>query len=202
MQVVDDFSRFYYDHSRHHASWLGNKVLKCPLDLWIYQEIIAEMKPDIIIESGTLFGGTTLYLAMICDMINHGEVISIDITKKKVPIHSRITYLFGSSVSDEIVEEVSKRISGKSVMVILDSDHTKAHVLKELEIYSKLVTDRNYLIVEDTNLNGHPVYPDFGEGPMEAVIEFLRENNNFTIDIDREKFYMTFNPNGYLMKVR
>jgi hypothetical protein len=134
-------------------------------------------------------------------MINHGEVISIDITKKKTPNHSRITYLFGSSISDEVVAEISKRIVRKSVMVILDSDHTKAHVLKELEIYSKFVSERNYLIVEDTNLNGHPVCSDFGDGPMEAVIEFTKNNNDFMIDNEREKFHMTFNPNGYLRKI-
>ena len=72
MQVVDDFSKYYYHNSRRNAFWLGYKVLKCPLDLWIYQEIIAETKPDIIIETGTYLGGTTLYLAMICDMVNHG----------------------------------------------------------------------------------------------------------------------------------
>ena len=200
MQVVDDFSRYYYSHPRH-PSWMGKRVLKCVLDLWVYQEIIWEMKPDIIIESGTFYGGGTLYLAMICDMVGHGEVISIDISnKKKVPQHSRITYLIGSSISDEIVMEISKRISGKSVMVILDSEHTKSHVLKELEIYSKLVTEQNYLIVEDTNLNGHPISPEYGEGPMEAVMEFMEKNNDFTVDLDREKFHMTFNPNGYLRK--
>lgn len=202
MHTVDDFSRFYYNHSRHHAYWLGNKVLKCPLDLWVYQEIIYEMKPDVIIESGTLFGGTTLYLAMICDMVNHGEVISIDITGRKVTKHSRITYLIGSSISDEIVGEISKRIQGKSVMVVLDSDHRKDHVLKELEVYSKLVSDWHYLIVEDTNLNGHPVKWDHGEGPMEATIEFLSKNSDFMVDGSREKFHMTFNPKGYLKKIR
>lgn len=202
MKLVDDFSRYYYDHSRHHAFWMGNKVLKCPLDLWIYQEIIAETKPDVIIESGTLFGGATLFLAMVCDMLGHGEIISIDITRKKTPKHSRITYLLGSSISDEIVENISRRVSGKSVMVILDSDHRKDHVLKELEIYSKFVSDRGYIIVEDTNLNGHPVCPDFGDGPMEAVEEFLKTSSDFYIDKDREKFHMTFNPHGYLRRKR
>jgi len=75
-------------------------------------------------------------------------------------------------------------------------------VLNELRIYSTFVTKGSYLIVEDTNLNGHPVWPKFGPGPMEAVSQFLQENKDFTIDKTKEKFYMTFNPNGYLIKIR
>ena len=98
--------------------------------------------------------------------------------------------------------QVGKLISDKDkVMVILDSDHHKEHVLNELRIYGKFVTKESYIIVEDTNINGHPVYPDFGPGPMEAVEEFLRENKNFVIDKTREKFYLTFNPRGYLKKI-
>jgi len=85
-------------------------------------------------------------------------------------------------------------------MVILDSDHSKGHVLSELKIYSKFVTKGSYIIVEDTNINNHPVFPDFGPGPMEAVEEFLKENKDFSVDRSREKFYLTFNPKGFLQK--
>jgi cephalosporin hydroxylase len=85
-------------------------------------------------------------------------------------------------------------------MVILDSDHHKDHVLRELEIYSKFVTNGSYIIVEDTNINGHPVRPKFGPGPTEAVKEFLKGSRDFVIDKSREKFFLTFNPNGYLKK--
>ena len=87
-------------------------------------------------------------------------------------------------------------------MVVLDSDHHKQHVLNELRIYSKFVTRGSYLIVEDTNINGHPVLPKFGPGPMEAVSQFLQENKDFVVDKTREKFYLTQNPNGYLIKLR
>ncbi len=81
-------------------------------------------------------------------------------------------------------------------MVILDSGHSKSHVLKELQIYQSFVTKGNYLIVEDTNINGHPVLPQFGEGPMEAIEEFLASNEEFIIDNSKEKFFLTFNPQG------
>jgi cephalosporin hydroxylase len=86
-------------------------------------------------------------------------------------------------------------------MVILDSDHSKQHVLQELHAYAPLVTKGSYLIVEDTNVNGHPVFPEHGPGPMEALDEFLGQNSDFVVDRDREKFYLTMNPQGYLHKV-
>ena len=88
------------------------------------------------------------------------------------------------------------------VLLILDSDHNKSHVLKEMEIYSKFVTRNSYMIVEDSNVNGHPIMPNWGEGPFEAIEEFLNNNDSFEIDKDREKYYMTFNPNGYLRKIK
>lgn len=87
-------------------------------------------------------------------------------------------------------------------MVILDSDHKKVHVLNELKIYSKFVSKGSYLIVEDSNINGHPVLPNFGLSPMEAIKDFLKENKNFIIDKTKEKFFLTFNPNGYLKRIK
>ena len=87
-------------------------------------------------------------------------------------------------------------------MVILDSDHNRDHVLKEMELYSPLVTRGSYLVVEDTNINGNPVLADFGPGPAEAVREFLQHHNEFEVDRNMEKFYMTFSPGGYLRRVR
>lgn len=207
--VVDQFHKLYFDSHRFgktwgNTSWLGIVTKKCPLDLWIYQEIIFEIKPDVIIECGTLKGGSALFLASMCDLINHGKVITID-TKdaKRLPQHKRIKYLVGSSTSKEIVEKV-KSLVGKNdkVLVLLDSNHSKQHVLNELRIYKEFVKKGNYLVVEDTQLNGHPVTPNYGPGPMEAVKEFLKENKNFVVDKNKEKFYMTFNPNGYLKKIK
>lgn len=106
----------------------------------------------------------------------------------------------GSSTSPEILSRVNEEASG-TTMVILDSDHTCAHVRAELRAYSPLVTPGSYLIVEDTNLNGHPAYPQFGPGPREAVEEFLASSLDFLPDPDCEKFFMTFNPRGYLRRI-
>ena len=85
-------------------------------------------------------------------------------------------------------------------MVVLDSDHTRDHVAEELRLYAPLVTSGCYLVVEDTNVNGNPVLPEFGPGPQEAVAEFLAQTDDFEVDHEREKLMLTFNPNGYLRR--
>ncbi|MEK7208954.1 MAG: CmcI family methyltransferase [Patescibacteria group bacterium] len=206
--IVNQFHRLYYDsrlfgRGFRNTFWLGIPTFKCPLDLWIYQEIIFEQKPDLIIECGTAKGGSALFLASICEGVNRGEIVTIDIVEDEGrPKHNRITYLTGVSTSEKIlrkVEEIAKNKEG--VIVILDSDHTKDNVLNELRRYNKFVNKGGYLIVEDTNLNGHPVVPNFGPGPMEAVEEFMRENKKFIIDKEKEKFYLTFSPNGFLKRI-
>ena len=207
-QLVEQFHKLYYSNGSRTWSgnnkWLGYNVLKCPLDLWIYQEIIFENKPDIIIEAGTMGGGTSLFLASMCDAIGNGTVISIDLQNTnhtdELPKHPRLIYVSGDSISDKTIEYINMyTYPNKKVMVILDTDHRKEHVLKELNLYSKLITKDQYLIVEDTNLN-HPNPAGF-EGPMEAIDEFLKENKDFVIDESKNKFYLTFNPNGYLKKL-
>jgi cephalosporin hydroxylase len=205
-RIVNRFHKLYfYDRQRtwENTFWLNVPTAKCPLDLWVYQEIICEIKPDIIIETGTAYGGSALFLASVCDLVERGRVITIDVRELPGrPQHQRIKYLVGSSISEEIAEEVRSFIkSDDRVVVILDSDHSAAHVLRELNIYSRLVTTGSYLIVEDTNLNGHPVLPLYGAGPMEAVEQFVRARTDFIFDRQREKFFMTFNPKGYLRRI-
>ena len=204
-RVVDAFHRLYYD--RHETtwtsiSWLGTTVLKCPLDLWNYQEILVETKPDLIVETGTHLGGSALYMAGVCDLIGSGRIVTVDLVDLPGrPVHGRITYLEGSSTSAEVVEQVTTHArAAERVMVILDSDHSRDHVLRELELYAPLVSKGCYLVVEDTNVNGHPVLPGFGPGPMEALKEFLRGTNDFEADGSREKLMLTFNPSGYLRR--
>lgn len=177
-------------------------MLKCPLDLWVYQEIVFEVRPRLIIETGTFAGGSALYLAWLCESLGQGEIISVDLDPQpNLPQHRKIRYLTGSSTDGDIFQQVRTEANkGGPVLVILDSDHSYGHVARELELYSALVSEGSYLIVEDTNVNGHPTLPSFGPGPMEAVNEFLARDNRFEVDGSREKFFMTFNPNGYLKR--
>jgi cephalosporin hydroxylase len=203
--LIDQFHRLYYSSRERtwgNTFWLGHHVLKCPLDLWTYQEILHEVQPELIIETGTYRGGSALFLASISDLLGKGQVVTIDSARQNGrPRHRRITYLTGSSTSEKILRQVRRRARGKStVLVILDSGHGKDHVLAELHAYAPFVTPGSYLVVEDTNLNGHPVESDHGPGPAEAVAEFLEQNDAFVRDESREKFLLTFNPGGYLKK--
>lgn len=208
-KIVDQFHTLFYDSNLLGKTWndsyfLGVGINKLPMDLFIYQEIIYEIKPDIIIETGTKFGGSAYYMAVLCDAIKKGKIITVDtVEEKNPPKHKRIEYLIGSSTEDKIIKNIKNKI-GKNdkVLVILDSDHRADHVYKELIIYSNLVTKGSYLIVEDTNVYGHPVNLEHGPGPMEALIKFMKKNNKFISDKSREKFYLTFNPKGYLKKIK
>jgi cephalosporin hydroxylase len=208
--VADAFHRLYYSDAKNtweNTRWLGITIEKFPFDTWIYQELLYEKQPDVILEMGTFEGGSALYFASMLDLIGRGRVISVDIQHRPgLPSHSRITYLTGSSTSDEIVAQIrSLTKPNDKVMVVLDSDHHKAHVLEELRIYSQMVTPGQYLVVEDTNINGHPVNVGLGwgyPGPFEAVREFLASNSAFTPDLQREKFKVTANPGGWLLRTR
>jgi cephalosporin hydroxylase len=202
--VTNLFHRMYHGSPGRtwmNTKWLGTPLLKCPFDLWIYQELIARVRPDVIVETGTHKGGSALYLASICDLLDHGRVVTVDITEKEGrPEHPRITYLAGSSTAPEIVDRIKQEAQG-TVMVILDSYHSRDHVLEELEAYGPLVNPGSYVIVEDTNMNGHPSHPKFGPGPWEAVEAFLGSHPEFRVDADCEKFFLTMNPRGYLQRV-
>jgi cephalosporin hydroxylase len=206
-QIVDRFHILYYDAHKYGKTWgdtywMGVKTLKCPLDMWLYQEILFTLRPDVIIECGTANGGSALFFASMFDLLGNGRIISIDVEERpNRPAHDRIKYILGSSIDKSIVDMVRSQIKPEEkVMVVLDSNHKKEHVLAELRTYHSFVSPGYYMVVEDSNLNGHPVNPDFGPGPMEALEEFLKENRDFSIDPDCEKFLMTFNPRGFLKK--
>ena len=203
--TVRRFNELYYGLGLRGAdtvalSWFGCELLKSPTGLWIYQELLARTRPDFVVETGTYLGGSALFLAMMCDLLGHGQVITIDIDDTPArPQHPRISYVHGSSTDPAIVEAVKSRARGR-VMVILDSDHHEAHVSGELLAYSDIVRPGDYLIVEDTNINGHPVLPEFGPGPMEAVQRFLARNSDFEVDATCERFLLTLHPRGYLRR--
>lgn len=205
-QIVDRFHRLYYESPEQtwkNTSWLGVPILKNPLDLWIYQEILYEIRPDLIIECGTFRGGSALFLASLCDLLGQGRILTIDIQDfPNRPQHPRITYVLGLTTAAETVERIrAEHQAGDTVMVILDSDHHRDHVLAEMEAYCDLVSPGSYLLIEDGNVNGNPVYPEFGPGPLEAVERFLPGHSEFVVDRSREKFYVTFNPRGYLRRL-
>jgi cephalosporin hydroxylase len=204
-QTIDAFHELYYEPGEttwKQTTWLGLNVQKCPLDLWIYQEILTETRPDLVVESGTYRGGSALYLASVCDALGHGRILTIDVLERPDrPRHRRIRYLNGSSTDEGVVAQVRRRARrARRVMVVLDSDHSRDHVLRELELYAPLVTPGCYLVLEDTNINGHPVAPGFGPGPTEALEAFLATAPEFEVDRAREKLLLTFNPSGYLRR--
>ena len=204
--VVDQFHRLYYRRSSQtwkQTYWRGVEVWKNPLDLWLYQEILHEVQPDLIVEAGTKYGGSAYFLANLCDLLDRGRVVTIDITEQpNRPAHPRLTYLTGSSTDPGIVEQVDQMAAGGRLLVLLDSDHSARHVLDELRVWHSRVPVGSYVIVEDTNVHGHPVFPRHGPGPMEAVDAFLAENDDFVVDESKHKFFLTFNPRGYLKRVR
>jgi cephalosporin hydroxylase len=185
------------------TTWLGAQALKNPLDLWVYQEIIFEQRPELIVETGTYRGGSAFYLASICDLVGAGEVVSIDVEplREDYPAHPRITYLGGKSSTDpDVVAQVRGRAQGKRVVVVLDSDHSQAHVEAELAVYAPLVQVGGYVIVEDSNIG--QIRKDLLPGPLQAIEAFLAGTDEFEIDRAREKFLITQNPSGYLRRVR
>jgi cephalosporin hydroxylase len=209
--VVDLFHQLYYDVGQRGGTWqqtfwMGLPVQKFPTDLVVYQELIHRVRPGLIVETGTRAGGSALFLCHMLDLIGgaggEGRVVSIDVESPPQPVeHPRLTLLRGSSSDPAIVERVRQMAAGVTpIMVILDADHSRDHVLAELAAYHGLVTPGSYLIVEDTNVNGHPVYPQHGPGPTEAVREFLAQNHDFQIDQRCEKFLLTTNPGGYLRR--
>lgn len=204
--IVDQFQRLYYHHDEQtwrNTRYRGVQIQKCPPDMWVYQEILHEVRPHLIIETGTAYGGSGYFLADMCSLLDAGRVVTIDIEPMPDrPSHERLTYLHGSSTDPKVVSEVTAMLPDEGpVLVILDSDHSLEHVRDELNCYSGMVTAGSYLIVEDTNVHGHPVLPDHPPGPMEAVREFVENHQEFTIDRGREKFMLTFNPSGYLRRI-
>lgn len=213
-EIVEQFYKVYFKEDRLRTTFLGIASLQYPADNWMMQEIITEVKPDFIVETGTNAGGTALFYATILEMLNgKGRILTVDVQEHdprvlKLPVwKERVEFLRGSSVSSEVFGNINNKVRGYKVLVTLDSLHTKDHVLKELGLYSQLVSLNSYLVVQDTQLMGHPIplslYSHEGkEGPFEAVQEFLANNDKFVIDHSRERFLLTANPSGFLKRVK
>lgn len=183
-----------YDHMTAHwpVQFLGVRVEKPANDLFTYAEIIHQLMPDVIIDIGTRWGGSALWFACMMDLMQHGQVISIDIKPHIQKRHSRIKYLEGNAFDPYLYQFVEDEVGDKTCMVSEDSSHTKENTLKVLELYGGLVTPGQYMVVEDININGHPVRPDHGPGPYEAVEEFMEGNDKWERDHSVSRFLYTW----------
>lgn len=208
--------RYKYSYN---FTWLGRPIIQYPQDVIAMQEIIWHVKPQLIIETGIAHGGSLIFYASMLEIVGgDGHVLGIDIEIRehnrveieRHPMFNRITMIEGSSTDEEVVRQVYKFAkSKKPVLVALDSNHTHAHVLRELELYSPLVTKGSYLVVFDTIIEDMPedFFPDrpWGKGnnPKTAVHEFLKTNDRFIVDKEIEhKLLITVAPDGYLKCVK
>ena len=200
----------------YNFTWLGRPVIQFPQDMMAIQELIWSIKPDVVIETGVAHGGSILFSASMLELVGgEGYVIGIDIDIRKHnrteieahPLSRRVRLIEGSSVDDAVVGQVREMVGGgKKVLVILDSNHTHEHVLRELELFSPFVGEGSYLVVYDTLIEDMPL--DLvgdrpwgpGNNPKTAVWEFLEANKRFKIDKDLEaKLSITVAPDGYLV---
>jgi cephalosporin hydroxylase len=190
--------------------WRGLPLLKNPCDLWTLTDLLQRLKPRVIVETGTHWGASALYFAEMMALFQLPcVVITIDFNPKWTfdPATKSIHSLIGLSTDLAIVAQVDRKIGEVAskddhVLVLLDSDHSRDNVLEEMRLYSRFVTPGSYLVVEDTNVNGHPSFPAHGPGPWEAVQEFLASTDAFEVDRDCERFLLTFNPGGWLKRVK
>jgi len=202
-ETTDAFHKLFYP-LHFTTKWMGNDLQKCPMDLLIYQEILWENRPDLLIECGTFKGASALFFAHMMDLLQRGTVLTIDLNRwAGFPIHPRVMYLTGSTTEEVTFKKVKEIAAGyRNIMVILDSDHQKDHVVKELDLYADLVTRAQYLVVEDTDVHGHPVCVEHPPGPWEAIEEWLPKHDEFYQDRVCERFLMTMHPGGWLRKVK
>lgn len=204
-KLIADFNNLYYQMGVQTwglMRWRGVSLLKPPTDMWTYQELINEIKPDLIIETGSYRGGSALFMRDILNMVYpQGRVISIDIDDKAIDEKAKvpgIEFYKGSSVADETLIYLKATIVGlnyKRVMVILDSDHSEEHVSRELDLYAPLVTVGSIIVVEDTSPQANC------EGPLKAVQSWELRQRGFKKNVMAEKFMLTFCRDGFWERI-
>ena len=202
----------------YNFSWMGRPIIQFPQDMMAMQEIVWQVKPDLIVDAGIAHGGSVLYYASLLELLGHGEVVGIDIeirpwNREAIeahPMSKRLTLVEGSSVDPAIVRRVHELARGKRTIVVLDSNHTHDHVLGELEAYAPLVCEGGYCVVMDTLVEDMPAHLQsrdrpwgVGNNPKTAVRQFLSSHPEFEVDaaIDH-KLLISVAPEGYLRRVR
>ena len=206
-----EVQRMFHDISVWSHTWFDNmRIEKTPLDLWMVRQIFYEVRPDVVVETGTWRGGSALYWANTLESLGltGSRIVTVDLQNITAnaaanPLWKKyVRFLQGSSTDKKIVAEIAAITTGRRTLVMLDSDHSMKHVLDELHAYAPMVSSGSYLIVEDTHLDGVPTSPEFGPGPAAAVKAFLTEpaGRDFFVDEDREAMIITFNPGGWLRK--
>ena len=217
----------------YNFTWQGRSIIQYPGDMVAMQELIWSIKPNLIIETGIAHGGSLIFSASMlalldmCDAIEAGEKLDPQISRRKVlgvdvdirahnhaaieahPMASRIQMIQGSSIAPEIIEQVHSVAENYScVLVCLDSNHTHAHVLAELQAYAPMISKDSYCVVFDTVIEDMPkeMFPDRpwgpGNNPKTAVWEYLKTHPEFEIDKTiQHKLLITLAPDGYLKRV-
>lgn len=204
------YHKWYYERDK---VWIGTRFLgittmKSVSDMWNYQEIITEIKPAVIVEFGSFAGGSAIFFNMIGRAVNPDiKVLSVDIDHglldSRVKEYPEIEFLESSSTEKSVIRRIAdiRAAHPGRAFFILDSDHSKAHVLNEMLGIRDVLQASDYVIVEDANVNGHPVAKNWGPGPYEAMEEyFQRYPDDYSRDTEREqKFAFTFATNGFLI---
>lgn len=213
-EIIDAYHKLSYSAAYEEnltwqrTQWLGFPTFKMPQDLINLADLLWQIKPALVVECGTAAGGSALFMGCYMDHYGLGKVLTVDIRAmdKAYPAHPRVHYLPGkSSVDPDLLKEVSEivdyfRPTGH-IMVILDSDHSKDHVLKELDGYHDFVTPGSYLVVEDTNVGGRPVLKEHGPGPGHALDEWLPNHPEYKVD-ERIPRHHLFSQHSWLRKQR
>jgi FkbM family methyltransferase len=201
-----DINLFDMYNGHFNVQYKGVPYLKCPMDYVLYQMLIMNIKPDLIIEIGTLYGGGALYYADLLYLLGKGQVHTInlhnEVYDQKVINHGQIKFFYGGFDAYDI-EENTKGF--EKILVIDDAAHTYEDVLKALNKFNTVVSKESYFIVEDGVVSFTGAADRYGGGPRKAINEFLQTNDNFIVDRGLCDFFgtnATFNPDGYLKRIK